>query len=91
MAFAAYLIKQDDVRGVVPLGVLEQTDPLGESLICQEKRQPKCATLCCKTPRFFDCYTRLTKSLRRARGLAVVSSVAVFCTVLITRASPEGA
>ncbi|MDP1984486.1 MAG: hypothetical protein Q8K23_18215, partial [Sulfuritalea sp.] len=33
MAFAAYLITQRDGRGVIPLGELEQTNPLGESLV----------------------------------------------------------
>jgi hypothetical protein len=31
MAFARYPIKQRDGRGVIPLGELEQTNPLGES------------------------------------------------------------
>ncbi|MDP1546043.1 MAG: polymorphic toxin-type HINT domain-containing protein, partial [Anaerolineales bacterium] len=37
MAFAAYLITQRDGRGVIPLGELEQTNPLGESPVTKPR------------------------------------------------------
>ena len=87
MALAARLIKQGDGWWVIPLGELEQMDPLGESPICQEKRRPKCAMPYCKTPIFFECCTGLIKSWRRKRALAVVFFVTVFFTVPTMSAS----
>ena len=37
-------------------------NPLGESLIDQEKRPPKCATPYCKTQTFFDYCYALTRN-----------------------------
>src|SRR3972149_8830285 len=90
MVIGGFLVKYRDVEGVIPLGVLEQTCPLGESRICQDKRLAKCATLCCKIPVFSNYCCALTKIWRVRHAPADVLAAA-FCTVPIIRGSREGA
>src|SRR3972149_899755 len=88
MVIGGFLVKYRDVEGVIPLRVLEQTCPLGESRICQDKRLAKCATLCCKIQVFSDCCCVLTK-IGPVRHVPADVLAAAFCTVPIIRGSRE--
>jgi hypothetical protein len=86
MEFLATAITLGDGEGKAPRKELEQTSLLGESLIDQEKRRPKCATSSCKTPNFSPCCCALIKTLLNKRALADVGVVAC-CTVRTIHAS----
>lgn len=54
-------VTQRDGVVKIPLVELEQTNHLGESLIYEDKRPPKCAMPSCKTPNYFHYYCVSTR------------------------------
>jgi len=69
-------VKLRDLAVKIPLKELEQKNPLGESLVFQDKRPSKCATPFCKIQIFFNFYRVLILSWQRKRTRLDVRVVA---------------
>ncbi len=63
MEFAAWVVKQCDGEARIPLGELEQTNPLGESLICQEEETVEVCHALLQDPNFFRLLLRIDEEL----------------------------
>src|SRR3972149_3800475 len=90
MALMAVMIKWRDGAEKIPLKELEQTNPLGESLVYQDKRPSKCATPSCKIQTFSNFSCKLILNWRRKRGRSGVV-VAALCIVPTIPANPAAA